>query len=693
MEFKKWETPLKGSQEEKEVIDLLKAFSSTLKKIPLYPPTHPMVKDSVLQLYLGLDKFSKTYGDFVFDITDNNLMICEQTFEALGLNKDLTAEFKKLAIEGITLKQGLPDYELESFLKLFLLKPDMIKEKGGLKEIMKQQGITKVLLNEVRYARIKSEEEIRKISDEAAGNGEGEGFGQDFGQGAGVLDENPESEEKDIVGMVSDFLSGKTEEVPDKEVISYEFKKNARRVVKQLLELVGPEKAVDEVLALIEDRFDKAGFTTEEKDIYVEKVKKQIIKLTAPKVSKKDLEKQLKLLKQENKRLQELARENEKLKKMLENADQNVDDAVLHATANLEDENKKIKREKHRINSVLKHVAEGLIIIDNEGKVLVLNPAAEQLLGASKESKVGQHILEDLKEEQMVSLARDGQREIEIELAGPNAGTKKTLRASSAVIENEEGQTVGMVSVLSDITRQKELERMKDTFVSNVTHDLRAPLISIQKSLSLVLDIAKDTMPSEQKQFLQIASNNASRLTSLVNDLLDVAKLESGRTRLDYAKTNLNEVVNTVFDMLGAWANSRGVKLEREGVNDIVFDGDAKLLGQLFTNLVGNAIKFTPEGGSVKIFAQRQDKDIRLEVIDTGCGIPADSFDKIFGKFEQAKTIPTSGSPKGTGLGLTIVKEIVLLHGGKIWVESEIGKGSKFIFVIPFEKEVLDIRD
>lgn len=686
MEFSKWVTPVKGSQEEKEVIDLLKALGSTLKKIPLYPATHPMVKDSILQFYLGLDSFAKRFGDFVLDITDQSIMICEMPFEAMGIAKDLTVEFKKLSIEGITFKQGVADYELESFLKLFLLKPDMIKEKGGIKEIMAQQGITKIVLNEVRYARIKTEEEIRKKIEETAGLGEG--LGEGSGEGL-----QSQQEDKDIVGMVSDFFSGKSDQVPDKEVISYEFKKNARRVVKQLLELVGPEKAVDEILALIEDRFDKAGFTTEEKDIYVEKVKTQIIKLRTPKISKKDLEKQLKALKLENKRLHALEQENEKLKNMLKRADQNIDQAVLHATEALVDENKQIKREKYRINSVLKHVAEGLIIIDNEGKVLVLNPAAEQLLGASKESKVGQHILEDLKDEQMVSLAKDGQREIEIELAGPSSGTIKTLRASSAVIENEEGQTVGMVSVLSDITKQKELERMKDTFVSNVTHDLRAPLISIQKSLSLVLDIAKDTMPAEQKQFLEIASNNASRLTSLVNDLLDVAKLESGRTRLEYSKTSMDEVVNTVFDMLGAWANSRGVKLEKETAADLIFDADLKLMGQLFTNLVGNAIKFTPYGGSIKITSERIDKDIKISVIDTGCGIPSDSLEKIFGKFEQAKTIPTSGSPKGTGLGLTIVKEIVLLHGGKIWVESEIGKGSRFIFVIPMEKEVLDIRD
>ena len=133
--------------------------------------------------------------------------------------------------------------------------------------------------------------------------------------------------------------------------------------------------------------------------------------------------------------------------------------------------------------------------------------------------------------------------------------------------------------------------------------------------------------------------------------------------------------------------------LKKEGLESIEFDGDSKLLSQALTNLVGNAIKFTPEGGSVTLAAETVGKEIKVSVIDTGCGIPKDSLDRIFGKFEQAKTVPTAGSPKGTGLGLAIVKEIVQLHGGKIWIESEVGKGSKFIFQIPKEKEVLDSRD
>ncbi len=669
MEFKKWETPLKGSPEEKKIVDLLKTFSSTLRKIPLYPATHPMVKDSILKLYFDLEEFFKVYGFLSIDIFEGNVLICEQPLEdSQNVVKELIADFKKSTIEGVKLQKGLSDEELENFLKVFSLKPETIKEKGGMKGVMAEYGIKNITLNEVRYARIKDEEEIKK-KDEAAK--------------LPALQASAKKKEKDIVSMVSDFFGGKSDVPPEKEVISYEFKKHSKRLVKQLLKLVGPEKAVDEVLKIIEERFGKAGFTKEEQDVYIEKLRAEIIKIKQPKVTKQQLEKELRALKKEN----------EKLKAKIENMDQTINEAVEKETRLLAEENRKIKREKYRINSVLRHVAEGLIIIDNDGKVLVLNPAAEKLMGVNKENKIGEHILDGLREEQIVSLAKDKQQEIEIELAGPSEETKKTLKASTAVIENEEGQTIGMVSVLSDITKQKELERMKEAFVSNVTHDLRAPLISIQKSLSLFLESNKEALTGDQKQFLEIASNNASRLTVLVNDLLDVAKLEAGHVRLNYSSVKIDELASGVFDMLGAWSESRGVALKKEGLESIQFDADPKLLSQALTNLVGNAIKFTPEGGSVTIKAESLDKEIKMSVIDTGCGIPPESRERIFAKFEQAKTIPTAGSPKGTGLGLTIVKEIVQLHGGKIWIESEVGKGSKFIFLLPKEKEVLDIRD
>ncbi|MFH1459106.1 MAG: ATP-binding protein [Candidatus Omnitrophota bacterium] len=816
-ELKKWQTPDKGSSEEKGIIKILKAFSSCLRKIPLYPATHPMVKDSILELFLSLDAFLKNYGDFKLEVLGGDILICEERLNDLqSTARDLISDLKKIYVEGITVSGGLTDVELENFLKILALKPEIMKEKGGMNFLINAAQIKNINLIEVHYARIKEGEEVTE-----KGQDSGVGSGSEEGTGAGAVEKG---KEKDIVGMVSEFLSGSSEEVPDKEAIKYEFKKHSRTIVKQLLKLVGPEKAVEEVLNIIEERFDKAGFSEEEKKIYVQKVKEHTLTIKAPKVSKKDMEKQLAELMQENKKLKSqmkssgagvsvqnpgaevMAESTDSMKKKVPEKDivgmvsdffsgdldkmpdketiqyefrknapkvvkqllkligpEKAVDEVLHiieerfdkagfsieekeayvsqikehtirinapmvlqaelegkitvleqenrelknnlkdlesttrhaaeTTQVLEQENKKIKKEKQRINSVLRHVAEGLVIVDNEGKVLVLNPAAEDLLEVDKEDKIGKHILEGLKDSQMVSMSRDKQQEIEIELAGPDDKTKKTLRASNAVIENEEGETVGIVSVLSDITKEKELDRMKSTFVSNVTHDLRAPLISIQKSLSIILEEAKNNIPAEQRQFLEIASNNAARLTTMVNDLLDISKLESGHMKPSYTHGKIDDVIQGVFNMLGAWAGGRNIELKKEGVDSLEIDADMKMLEQALSNLVGNAIKFTPDKGCVSVCVEDQGQTLKISVKDTGCGIPEDSLTRIFDKFEQAKTVPAAGGTKGTGLGLAIVKDIIELHSGHIWVESEIGRGSCFIFTMPKEKEVLDIRD
>ena len=672
-EKKEWQTPEKGSGGEKEVLEILKSFSSSLRKIPLYPSTHPMVKDAILKLFLSIDNFCKVYGKFSVDVLEHNMMICEKDFDSgSSIVKEISADFKKISIQGVTFSEGVTDYDLENFLSVLTLKPEDLKAKGGIKAAMDEKGIKCISLNEIKYARVKDEEIVAKKED--LGKGE-EGPGAEGG-GEG-------EKSRDIVGMVSDFLNGSSDVVPDKDVLMYECKKHSRRLIKQLLKLVGPETAVEEVLKIIEERFQKAGFTDEEKEMVIEKMRQTTIKLKTPKLTKRQLEKQLALLKEEN----------ALLKGKMQDFQESLKREVLKANETLLQENAKIKKEKHRINSVLRHVAEGLVIVDKEGKVLLLNPAAEDLLGVNKENKIGTHILEGLRDEQMVTMSSDRQSEIEIELASPNEATKKTIRASTAVIESEDGETVGVVSVLSDITKQKELERMKNAFVSNVTHDLRAPLISIQKSISLILESQPEGMPDQQRQFLEIANNNAKRLTTLVNDLLDLSKLESGHMPMEYSTVNLKTIVGEVFDMLGAWAESREVKLQADFPDSIAMEADPKLLNQVLTNLVGNAVKFTPEQGEVKISAEDEGKNIRISVIDTGCGIPAESLERIFDKFEQAKSVSNPNNPKGSGLGLAIVKEIVQLHGGKISLKSEVGKGTTFSFTIPKVKEVQDIRD
>ena len=352
---------------------------------------------------------------------------------------------------------------------------------------------------------------------------------------------------------------------------------------------------------------------------------------------------------------------------------------------------RKVLSDKRETEAVIRSIAEGLVVVDAEGKVIMMNPAAEKLLGVASKNKIGKSILDNLKEEQLISLVKPSadKEDREIELVSQQDETKKVLRASSAVIEDENGQTVGMVSVLSDITKQKELDQLKSNFVANVSHELRTPLVAIDKSLSLILTKAAGEVSPTQEQFLSIAESNLKRLGLLINDLLDLSKLEAGRMEIRRQPSSIDKVISESVNTLNAWATTKAINIEKKvqgGLPEINIDPDRII--QVLNNLIGNAIKFTPHNGSitVKAISINQDKEIEISVSDTGTGIAKENLPKIFDKFFQVGERAATDI-SGTGIGLSIAKEIVGLHGGKIWVESEKGQGTKFIFTLPLKLE------
>ncbi len=352
---------------------------------------------------------------------------------------------------------------------------------------------------------------------------------------------------------------------------------------------------------------------------------------------------------------------------------------------------KKAIEEKKDTEAVIRSIAEGLVVVDSEGKVIMMNPAAEKLLGVQKEKKLGKKLTEEIKEEQLISLIKQSpdEEKKEIELATSDDETKKILRASSAVIEDENGRTVGMVSVLSDITKQKELERMKSNFIASVSHELRTPLIAIDKSVSLLLSKSTGPISETQEQFLKIAQRNLKRLSRLINDLLDLSKLEAKKMQLEKQLSSIKEIVDEVVETFNTWANTKSITIEKKiEANLPMVNIDPQRIIQVLTNLVGNAIKFTPQGGAITIEAHCKKKEscIMVSVADTGVGIDKKDLERIFDKFYQTAERSTSDI-SGTGLGLAICKELIELHGGKIWAESEKGYGAKFIFTLPLTND------
>ena len=348
---------------------------------------------------------------------------------------------------------------------------------------------------------------------------------------------------------------------------------------------------------------------------------------------------------------------------------------------------KELGEEKKQTEEVVRSMAEGVIMVNKKGEIMLMNPAAEKLLGVKREDKIGQSILNDLKEEQLVSLVQqpaDSTKSKEIVVQSRNDQVKKVLLASNAVIESEDGKTVGFVSVISDVTKQKELEALKNAFLTSISHELRTPITCIHGSLQLLCDSTINKLTPSQEKFATIALNNTKRLSRLINDLLDLSKLEAKKFTIKPALFRVDDLVQSLVNEFGAWSKTKGITLQADIEKLLEIEADKDRIGQVLTNLIGNALKFTPNGGTVTVVGKRDVslKKIELGVRDTGPGIAKKDFQKLFEKFSRIDSKPMQGV-SGTGLGLTIAKEIVELHGGKIWVESEEGKGSYFVCELP----------
>ncbi|MFC1646529.1 histidine kinase dimerization/phospho-acceptor domain-containing protein, partial [Candidatus Omnitrophota bacterium] len=304
------------------------------------------------------------------------------------------------------------------------------------------------------------------------------------------------------------------------------------------------------------------------------------------------------------------------------------------AVLDISNQCREVSEEKKQTESIVRSIAEGLVLVNDKGEVILMNPAAEKLLGVKKEDKMGRSIAEGLKEEQLLSLVKEspsGDKEIVVD--SKNVDTKKILKSSGAVIEDENGKTVGMVTVLSDVTKQRELEEMKRDFLSSVSHELRTPIVAMEKSLSVMFDPSAGPLTQNQKQFLNIAKRNMDRLDFLINDLLDLSKLEAKKMKIDFEPSSIEKSINDTCATLETWAKTKEIKLEKNiqgGLPSINFD--RYRIVQVLNNLIGNAIKFTPRDGKVTVEAKslNDNKGIEVSVIDTGVGIAKEDIAKVF---------------------------------------------------------------
>jgi len=332
--------------------------------------------------------------------------------------------------------------------------------------------------------------------------------------------------------------------------------------------------------------------------------------------------------------------------------------------------------------AVFDSMVEGVVLLDREGRIQLANRQFMELFGLTKDSR-GQTLMEATRMHELAELVSGlsaDQPILDGELRPPGF-TERWLEVNAAAMFDNVQSRRGTVVVFHDLTRLKKLERTREEFVANVSHELRTPLSLIKGYTETLLDGAKDN-PEVALKFLQTIDRNAERLKLLIEDLLTISELESGRMRLQLQTVALQPFVAKLVEDFKPRASSRNVRLASE-MPDLSANADPNRVGQVLSNLVDNAIKYGRNEGTVTIRAKLVDDGrIELCVADDGPGIPEEARERIFERFYRVDKA-RSREQGGTGLGLSIVKHIVQSHGGKVWVESEMGKGSRFYFSLP----------
>ena len=357
-----------------------------------------------------------------------------------------------------------------------------------------------------------------------------------------------------------------------------------------------------------------------------------------------------------------------------------------------------ITKEEKKMTAIVNSLAEGLVLVDGNHRVLHINPAAEHLLNVGAD-QVGEELTLIVEDLTLARALKESQGKISLnetvnlEVTLDQLGETSTLRIVASPFLDEAGAVLGTVYVFDDITREKEIDQMKSDFVSLVSHELRTPMTSIIGFVSLILDGKTGPINDKQRRSLVRVHHQAERLAALINDLLDISRIEAGRIQMKREEISVSEIAKQRIEEISPQADAKSIELRLFAPESLPHTiGDQERIGQVFTNLIGNAIKFTPESGKIAVrisadgtLSGKADRALHIEVIDTGEGIPIKEREQVFNRFHQLGNINTR-QEGGTGLGLSIVKSIVESHGGTVWVEDGYeGRGSNFQFTLPIE--------
>lgn len=351
-----------------------------------------------------------------------------------------------------------------------------------------------------------------------------------------------------------------------------------------------------------------------------------------------------------------------------------------------------VANEESKIHTIVSSMADGILVINKDHQLVLWNPAVMKMLNLDSRLEAGKDIKKLVPEKGLIAVINKALKpnfskfttmSEEVELAVPQP---RTLMVNVAVVRDEKGQELGVVSTLRDITALKEIDQIKSQFVTMVAHELRAPLAAIEGYLNAFLTGVAGEDPVVNRQMLERAKQRSHSLIELVNDLLSFIKLEAKRVVRKKELLDVSEIIRNTVELFKGQGDAKGVTFEADVPEALpLIEADRAEMEQLFTNLVSNAVKYNRKNGKVLVTAQPSNNCLDIRVSDTGIGIDAQHLPYIFDEFYRVSG-PETRYTTGTGLGLSIVKKIVESHVGRIEVESEANKGTTFIVKLPIKE-------
>lgn len=363
---------------------------------------------------------------------------------------------------------------------------------------------------------------------------------------------------------------------------------------------------------------------------------------------------------------------------------------------------RKLLIEKEKSEAIVNHISSPLLVTDSENDLILFNQESKLLFDLEEED-LNKHFLEAINNQELFDCIlgekdcnknESGNPVLELE-RGDTTGYYKIL--NKKVYEDDKPEIDDnlkfSVTLLEDITRLKEIDQLKSDFISTVSHEFRTPLTSITMALNMLIDEDVGSVNSEQEELLQNSLDDCDRLTNLVEDLLDLSKMESGKIELDIRPINLKKLTQNTIKHFKEQAEEKSIKLYVDEMpDDLKVEVDPNKISWVISNLVSNALRYTEADDEIKVSASQRGKSVYVEVFDTGMGIKKSDLNRVFEKFYRSDN---NEAKTGSGLGLAIVKEIITAHNGRIWVDSKQGSWTKFTFSLPMakSKKTIDRED